>query len=162
MLQFTIQNERESQRKCSLTVTVSKHNAGVLPTQLQSHSLQITFGCRFFYQLAYLHEWVYTANTIAEIILTAKSYKPSPEPEMVCKVLHAVWTVICVQQGFFAEFNWCFNQRNKGVTVWFLVNRYSPNLFIASTFDSLACFPWFFVLLTENIRWEARKKLKEK
>lgn len=111
MLHFTIQNEQESQRKCSLTVTVSKHNTGVLPTQLQSHSLQIAFRCCFFYQLAYLHKWAYTENT-TEITLTAKSYKQLH----VCKMLHAV----CIKQ----------DQRSKGVTAWSLVIRYSPSLFI--------------------------------
>lgn len=38
----------------SLTVRVSKDNAGVLPTQLQGHSFQITLCCGLFDQLAYL------------------------------------------------------------------------------------------------------------
>lgn len=59
LLHFTIKNERD--RSFLLTVTVSKHNAGVLPPQLQSHSLQITFGCCFFDQLAYLqtHRYIF-------------------------------------------------------------------------------------------------------
>lgn len=37
-----------------LTVTVGKHNAGVLPPQLQSHPLQVTFGCGLLDKLAHL------------------------------------------------------------------------------------------------------------
>lgn len=37
-----------------LTVTVSKHNTGVLPSQLQSHPLQIAFGCSLLDKLAHL------------------------------------------------------------------------------------------------------------
>lgn len=57
MLHVVIQHKGKRQRGCSLTVTVSKHNAGVLPSQLQGHSLQITFGCSFLDQLAHLHTW---------------------------------------------------------------------------------------------------------
>ena len=60
MFRFIIQNERDRQRACLVTVTVSEHNAGVLSSQLQSHSLQVTFGCCFFDQLAYLHTQWYT------------------------------------------------------------------------------------------------------
>ncbi len=39
----------------SLTVWVSEHNAGVLPSQLQSHSFQVAPGRRRFDQLAHLN-----------------------------------------------------------------------------------------------------------
>lgn len=42
-----------------LTVTVSQHDAGVLPPQLQGHPLQVTLGCGLLDELAHL--W-YTAN----------------------------------------------------------------------------------------------------
>lgn len=38
-----------------LTVAVSKHDAGVLPSQLQSHSLQVAFGCCCLDQLTRLN-----------------------------------------------------------------------------------------------------------